>query len=88
MTVECAAEMIPVTVVGWDIAISHDGAVLIEGNGYYDVRMSEMAYSGYWRNPVFRRLIFDRGSCEMSRIGRRFDEGCAGRARGMTEGRM
>jgi len=68
-----AAKMIPLSVAGWDVAISSEGPVLIEGNAFYDVRMSEMAYGGYWRNPVFRRLIEDHAP-EMSRIGRRFDE--------------
>lgn len=72
-----AAEMVPVGVVGWDIAIGSDGPILLEGNANYSYRVSQMAYGGYWRNPVFRRLIAEHAP-EMNRIGRCFDKAYPG----------
>lgn len=72
MVAKRAAELIPISVAGWDVAISDHGPVLIEGNENYSSRMSEMAYGGYWRNPVFRQLVMDHAP-EMAGIGRHFD---------------
>lgn len=68
-----ASEFIPLTVVGWDVAISENGSVLIEGNSNCHLGMSEIAYGGYYRNPVLRYLIEDH-SPELSRIGMQFDK--------------
>lgn len=83
MVARQAAEMVPVSVAGWDVAISHDGPVLIEGNADYDVRGSEMAYGGYWRNPVFRRLIADHAP-RMTGIGAHFDKAYKGQLKKMA----
>jgi hypothetical protein len=84
MVVKRAAAMIPVTVVGWDVAITPDGPVLIEGSSTHDVRVAEIAYGGYWRNPIFRRLVEDHAP-QMSRIGKRFDRLCPGEVRPNVE---
>jgi len=72
-----AAELMPLAVVGWDIAISEDGPVIIEGNANCHLGASEMADGGYYRNPVFRRLIEDH-SPEMRRVARQFDKAYPG----------
>jgi len=44
--------------IGWDIAISNHGPVLIEGNArYYDMQLSDIAYGGYRNNPVFQKAL-------------------------------
>jgi hypothetical protein len=75
-----AAELAPLTAVGWDLAIGLDEPILVEGNAPYDMAFSEIAYGGYWKNPVFRRLVADHAP-HMSRIGMRFDGICPGEVR-------
>lgn len=82
-----AAELTPLAVVGWDIAISENGPVLVEGNSNCDLGASEIAYGGYYRNPIFRRLIEDHAP-EMGRVVRQFDKvypGEAGQVAGAQE---
>ncbi len=54
-----AARVVPDRNVGWDIAVSKDGPVLIEGNSDYGIRLSEVAYGGYRRNPVYNQMLAD-----------------------------
>lgn len=51
-----AARLIPQAIVGWDIAISSEGPLLLEGNAvYYDVQLSDVAYGGYRNNHAFQK---------------------------------
>jgi len=53
-----AASLMPQAMIGWDIAISNHGPVLIEGNArYYDMQLSDIAYGGYRNNPVFQKAL-------------------------------
>jgi hypothetical protein len=49
-----ASRILPQAMIGWDISISKEGPVLIEGNAlYYGMKTSDVAYGGYRRNPVY-----------------------------------
>ncbi len=52
-----AANCLPQSLIGWDIAVSEYGPVLIEGNAvYYAMQCSDIAYGGYRLNPVYRKV--------------------------------
>lgn len=53
-----AAECIPaVRLVGWDVAISETGPVLIEGNSDYDLAGTDFNTHGVKSHPVFRKVL-------------------------------
>lgn len=53
-----AAHLIPnVRLIGWDIAISDSGPILVEGNHDYDISANDKTYGGYKSNPVFRKVL-------------------------------
>jgi hypothetical protein len=53
-----AANIMPPAMIGWDIAISNNGPVLMEGNArYYDIQVSDIAYGGYRKNQVFQKAL-------------------------------
>lgn len=52
------ARLVPnLRLMGWDVAISEKGPVLIEGNSDYNISASDLAYQGYKSNPVFRKVL-------------------------------
>lgn len=53
-----AANFLPAGLMGWDIALTPEGPILIEGNAvYYSMELSDIAYGGYKRNPVFQKAF-------------------------------
>ncbi|MDP3487899.1 MAG: sugar-transfer associated ATP-grasp domain-containing protein [Bacillota bacterium] len=56
-TVTKAARLIPSRLVGWDVAITPTGPVLIEGNHNYHLGMSDTANQGYRNNPRFQEVL-------------------------------
>ncbi len=57
LVVKTAALMPGLRLVGWDVAVSETGPVLIEGNSDYAVSGNDMADGGYRKNPVFRKVL-------------------------------
>jgi len=53
-----AASLIPgLRIVGWDVAISESGPILIEGNSDYSITGNDLSEGGYRTNPVFRKVL-------------------------------
>lgn len=52
-----ATNCIPYKLIGWDVAISQDGPLIIEGNGRGSMGSFDMAYGGLKKNPIFREIL-------------------------------
>jgi hypothetical protein len=58
-----AAGLIPrARVVGWDVGISVNGPVLIEGNYHNNLYNSELGQNGHSKNPVIHQLLAEVNS--------------------------
>ncbi len=52
-----AVDYLPDRYIGWDIAISTDGPVIIEANEYPSIFMADIAYGGYLKHPLYRGIV-------------------------------
>jgi hypothetical protein len=52
-----ATGYLPDRYIGWDIAITEDGPVIIEANERPDLFMSDVAYGGYLKNPKYKEVL-------------------------------
>jgi len=52
-----AVEFLPDRYIGWDIAISEDGPVIIEANEYPSIFITDIAYGGYLKHPIYKDII-------------------------------
>lgn len=57
LVLKVATYMPGLRLVGWDVAISPNGPVLIEGNSNYDLTGNDLCDGGYLINPVFRKVL-------------------------------
>ena len=55
-----AARLMPgLRMVGWDVGISENGPVLIEGNSDYGINSNDLMYGGYMANPIFKKVLHE-----------------------------
>ena len=52
-----ASSYFPNRIGGWDIAISENGPILIEGNHNPSLHMSDVAYGGYCQHPMIKEIL-------------------------------
>ncbi len=52
-----ATSFIPDRYIGWDIAISNKGPVIIEANERTNVYGANIAYGGYRKHPLFKEIL-------------------------------
>lgn len=52
-----ATEFLPDRYIGWDVAITQNGPVIIEANEFPDLFMSDTAYGGYLKNPLLKEIL-------------------------------
>ena len=50
-------QYLPDRYIGWDIAISHKGPVIIEANEYPNIFTSDTLYGGYLKHPLYKGII-------------------------------
>lgn len=59
LIVKVAGYMPGLRLVGWDIAISESGPVLIEGNSDYAMGGNDISEGGYRTNAIFRKMLHE-----------------------------
>jgi len=59
MVLRAASLMPGLRLVGWDMAISESGPVLIEGNSDYNMIGNDLAEGGFLTNATFRKMLME-----------------------------
>jgi hypothetical protein len=57
LVIKVAGYVPDLRLIGWDVAISESGPVLIEGNSDYDMAGTDWACKGARSNPVFKKVL-------------------------------
>ena len=50
-------KIIPSRYIGWDVAITGHGPMLIEGNGHSAIKTADIASGGYLKNPIVQEML-------------------------------
>tara|TARA_R110000868_G_scaffold193351_1_gene438219 strand:- start:14767 stop:15804 length:1038 start_codon:yes stop_codon:yes gene_type:complete len=53
------AQIIPNKLIGWDVAITPNGPVIIEGNHNPGLLSTEFSYKGFKNKPIFKEILED-----------------------------
>jgi hypothetical protein len=57
LAVKAAKELPEIRIAGWDVAVTHEGPVLVEGNNFPGLAFSEISQKGFKRNPIVERML-------------------------------
>ena len=52
-----ASNRLPTRLVGWDIAITQNGPVIVEGNEGPALHLTDVAYGGYCKHPIIQEIL-------------------------------
>ncbi len=55
--VKLAAKKLPTRLIGWDIAISKNGPLIIEGNTNASLNIADISYGGYCKHPLIQEIL-------------------------------
>ncbi len=59
LVIKAAGLMPELRLIGWDVAVSESGPILIEGNSDYEIRGNDFADGGYLANNTFRKVLHE-----------------------------
>jgi len=62
-----ATTYLPDRYIGWDIAISDKGPIIIEANERTNVSGADLAYGGYMKHPLFKEIINETKNYNLSK---------------------
>jgi len=57
LVLKAASCMPGLRLIGWDVGIGEQGAILVEGNSDYGISGNDHTDGGYRKNPIFRKVL-------------------------------
>ena len=65
-----ATSVIPDRYIGWDVAISDKGPIIIEANELTNVWGADLAYGGYRKHPLFKEILEETKNTDLKKAYR------------------